>query len=141
MIAEEKKFGLYKSNIYKLINKEIKNSKDLLKNFILKEIKKNKEIDFFGYGACATGTVLINILGIDKYFKGLIEDNTDKINKFSPNSFLPVSSLIKANKNKNIFFIIVAWRFEEQILKNIRKINKKAKIICVKPTLKKIKFL
>ena len=85
--------------------------------------------------------MLINILGIDKYFKGLIEDNTDKINKFSPNSFLPVSSLIEANKNKNIFFIIVAWRFEEQILKNIRKINKKAKIICVKPTLKKIKFL
>ena len=46
MIAEEKKFGLYKSNIYKLINKEIKNSKDLLKNFILKEIKKIKKLIF-----------------------------------------------------------------------------------------------
>lgn len=142
MISAEYSIGLYGDKLYEQIRNEIAYSKKYISNWFDKMKKKNKKIIFLGYGACATGTVLSSLLDIDNYLSGLIEDNKDKHNKLSPNSFLPVFNLKKIDKKINIYFVILAWRFKYQIVKNIRKnYSQKAKIICIQPSLKNIKNL
>ena len=142
MISAENSIGLYGDKLYYQIKNEISYSKKYLSKWFDKIKKKNKKIIFLGYGACATGTVLSSLLDIDKHLSGLVEDNKDKYNKLSPNSFLPVFNLKKIDKKINIYFIILAWRFKDQIIKNIKKnYSQKAKIICIQPSFKNIKNL
>jgi hypothetical protein len=59
----------------------------------------------------------------------------------SPNSFLPVLKLKSIKQVKNKVIIILAWRFEKNILKKIKKFDILAKVITVKPSINKILFI
>jgi 2-polyprenyl-3-methyl-5-hydroxy-6-metoxy-1,4-benzoquinol methylase len=142
MIAAENALGLYGDELYKEIENEIIYSKKIILSWFNKIKRKNKKIIFLGYGACATGTVLSSMLDIEKHLSGFVEDNKDKHGKLSPNSFLPVLNINKVDKKMNVCFIILAWRFKDQIINNIKKkYSRKAKIIALKPSLKKIEYL
>ncbi len=142
MISAENTLGIYGNKLYKQIKNEIAYSKKLVLDWFNKTKKKNKKTIFLGYGACATGTVLSSMLDIEKHLSGFIEDNNDKSGKLSPNSFLPVLNINKIDKKMSVCFIILAWRFKDQIINNIKKnYSHKAKIITLKPSLKKIEYL
>ena len=142
MIAAENTLGLYGDELYKEIENEMIYSKKIILSWFNKVKKKNKKIIFLGYGACATGTVLSSMLDIEKHLSGFVEDNKDKHGKLSPNSLLPVFNLKELDKKLKICFVILAWRFKDQIIKNINfNYNTKAKIILLKPSIKKIKYL
>ena len=79
------------------------------------------------------------MLDIEKHLSGFVEDNKDKHGKLSPNSLLPVFNLKELDKKLKICFVILAWRFKDQIIKNIKlNYNTKAKIILLKYLLKKL---
>lgn len=138
LIATEEAAGIYDKKLYVKIQKEIKSSKKILNAWINKN-KKNKF--FFAYGASATGTVLSLMLNIDKYLSGYIDDNPDKKDFLSPNSFLPVKNFKSIKNIKNKIIIILAWRFQKMIIKKIREHDKLVTVISVNPNLKKIEFL
>ena len=140
MISEEEAENIYSEETYTTIKNEILNSKNIVYDWIKKKKELKKNVKFFGYGASATGTVLCNILGLDKFFSGIVDDNILRQNLLSPNSFLPTVSLESLIEENNIIIVILAWRFEEQIKKKIREIiGKNVTIICVKPKMHKIK--
>lgn len=139
MISAEEAEGIFSEEIYKNIKKEILYSKKILFEWIKEKKRQNKNIKFFGYGASATGTVLCNILSLDKSLSGIIDDNISRQKLLSPNSFLPIISLESLIKEKNITIMILAWRYEEQIKNRIRKIiGENIPIVCVKPKLDNI---
>jgi 2-polyprenyl-3-methyl-5-hydroxy-6-metoxy-1,4-benzoquinol methylase len=133
--------GIYERELYKKIQREINLSGELLISWIKKTKKINPKIKFFAYGACATGTVLSSMLGIDKFLNGYIDDNPDKENLLSPNSFLPVLNLKSLKHIKNKIIIILAWRFKDIIFKKIKKLDKLSKVITVNPSTNKISFI
>lgn len=140
MISTEEANTIFSEETYTKIKDEILNSKNIVNSWLRKKKELKKDIKIFGYGASATGTVLCNILGLDKFFSGIIDDNILRQNLLSPNSFLPIISLESLKEEKNIIIVILAWRFEQQIKQKIReKIGKHATIICVKPKIDTIK--
>ena len=142
MIAAENALGLYGDELYNNIENEMIYSKKIILSWFNKIKKKNKKIIFLGYGACATGTVLSSMLDIEQHLSGFVEDNKDKHGKLSPNSFLPVLNINEVDKKMNVCFVILAWRFKDQIINNIKKnYSRKAKIIALKPSLKNIEYL
>ena len=86
---------------------------------LLEFLEKHKENKIVGYGASATSTTLISHFGLHKYFSYLVDDNTGKINTYSPGYHLPVFSSKRLIEDKPDIIVILAWRFEEEILKKL----------------------
>ena len=87
-----------------------------------------------GYGASITGTTLIYDFEIGSYLDFLVDDNPDKIGRFSPGLKLPVyASDALVNKSPD-YVVILAWRFEKLIIeKNQNYIEKGGKFIIPVP--------
>ncbi len=139
MVGLEESEKIFQKKTYTGIKNEILNSKNMIFEWIREEKKLKRNIKFFGYGASATGTVLCKLLGLDKFLSGIIDDNAARQNLLSPNSFLPIVSLDSLIQDNNIIIIILAWRYEKQIVQKIlNKIGKQIKIISVKPKITKL---
>ena len=141
MISFEESEKIFQEKTYTGIKNELLKSKNIISEWIRKKKKLKKNVKFFGYGASATGTVLCKLLGLDKFLSGIIDDNVSRQNLLSPNSFLPIVPLESLIQENNII-IILAWRYEKQIIQKIReKIGKHVTTISVKPKIDKIKEL
>ena len=92
---------------------------ETIKFQLLEFLEKHKENKIVGYGASATSTTLISHFGLHKYFSYLVDDNTSKINTYSPGYHLPVFSSKRLIEDKPDIIVILAWRFEEEILKKL----------------------
>ena len=68
------------------------------------------------YGASATSTVLLKLLGIEKYVSFIIDDNLDRQGRLSPEiSFLYTLDLFLLDKKPSVTFI-AAWRFAADLI-------------------------
>jgi hypothetical protein len=116
-INYEKKFKLNNKKTY--LNLQNKNSK--LRENIFKFLDAHKNKKIAGYGASCSSTVLIHYLKIKSYINFFFDDETRRNNLYSPSTnirvFNPKQSLFK----KIDFIIIIAWRYEKNIIQNIKK--------------------
>tara|TARA_B100000886_G_scaffold101294_1_gene67305 strand:- start:2692 stop:3966 length:1275 start_codon:yes stop_codon:yes gene_type:complete len=129
-IKKEVNQGLFLANSYKNFYKEICETKFKLKK-ILKNLKR-KNLNVIGYGAPAKLTTLTHVFGLSKNdFKIVIDDNTFKVNKFTPgkNFLIKNFNYLKMNKDKHHVIIVLAWNFYDSIKKKCKKINKKFSFI------------
>ena len=124
LINYEKKNKMNSLNAFK----KFKNKIDIQKKRVNSLLNKLKGNSIAGYGASATTTTLLSYFGIFKFFKYLIDDNPGKIGLYSPGYHIPVfsSKILKNNSPKVI--VILAWRYKDIILKNLKMLKKKYKI-------------
>ena len=97
-------------------------------------IQKKKNLKIIGYGAPAKLTTLTHVFELTRNnFKIVIDDNSLKVNKFTPgkNFLIKNFSYFKKNKNKYDVIIILAWNFYESIKKKCKKISNK--FLFIKP--------
>lgn len=73
-----------------------------------------------GYGASATSTTLLHAWRLGERFSGLIDDNPVKQGTVSPGYHLAVSSLLGCQLTSIDTVVILAWRFQSQILQNLK---------------------
>tara|TARA_Y100000739_G_C20580126_1_gene452396 strand:- start:632 stop:1741 length:1110 start_codon:yes stop_codon:yes gene_type:complete len=117
-----KKIGVYRRQILKILNSQ------------------NKNLPIISYGAAPTSIVNSLLLQYDNHLAAYIDDNPIRQNTLAPNTFIPVLSPKILEKYEKPLVIIGAWRFEDLIVRNILRINKKCKIII--PSLKEgLKFI
>jgi SAM-dependent methyltransferase len=124
--------GLYSKNRYKDFFKEIVETKIKLKN-IIDNLKKNN-LKLIGYGAPAKLTTLTHVFGLTRNdFKIVIDDNSLKVNKFTPgkNFLIKNFNYLKKNKEKYSVIIVLAWNFYSSIKKKCKKLN--SKFLFIKP--------
>ena len=117
-------------NYFNNWNQKILSIRNDLTQFL--EINKGKKI--IGYGASATSTTLIYHYGLQNYISVLIDDNPGKINTYSPGLHIPVRSLKEVEFDQDTILIILAWRYEKQIISKLN--NFKGKIVLPLPELK-----
>ncbi|MBN2781756.1 MAG: methyltransferase domain-containing protein [Campylobacterales bacterium] len=124
-------------NFFKRFEQKIKKIKSDLLEFL--ENYKDKKV--VGYGASATSTTLITYFELDGYFSYLVDDNTDKIDRYSPGFNIPVYSSDKIEQDCVDLVVILAWRFYDIILAKRKKTLRNCKkIIIPLPELKVIDY-
>lgn len=133
IVDEEISFGLKKIKTYKTLwTKAEKVKKDLL-NFI--NNNKNKKIH--AYGAAAKGIILINFCGISKeQIQKIYDGGALKINKFIGGPKIKIFSPNQIRKENIDYLLILPWNIQNEIIHNVRKINKKIKFLVAIPRLR-----
>lgn len=136
-IFEISKNQINNSNTENEINKESLNgvySDSTYQNYGLKCIKYknnlyNKLIDYklsgkniIGFGSTAKGQVILNFTQINNnIIDFIIDENKNKQHLFTPGSNILVTDInILKNINQNTIILIMAWNFEEEIIKKIK---------------------
>jgi len=105
---------IYSFSTYKKFRSDI----DLLKKHLIRKLSsiKTKGETIAGFGASITGTTLIYDFEIGEFLDFLVDDNPDKIGRFSPGLKLPVHSSSSLLEKKPDYVVILAWRFAKQIV-------------------------
>ena len=118
----KKKNGLFLTSRYKFFFKQILKTKNILKNIIKDQNKKN--IRILGYGAPAKLTTFSHFFDLSKNeIKVVIDDNKLKVNRYSPGKKFLIKNFnyLKKNRNRYHVIIILAWNFYESIKKKVSK--------------------
>lgn len=87
-----------------------------VKSDLIQELDNCKGNTIVGYGASATSTTLIYHFELQKYLSFLIDDNPGKIGTFSPGLHIPIKSIKESELDEYTVLIILAWRFEKEII-------------------------
>jgi hypothetical protein len=72
----------------------------------------------FGYGACATGTVLSKYIGFEEKLSAIVDDNLKRQGLFSPGTGTPVVSLSSVDPYQKC--LVLAWRHSNLIAKKLQ---------------------
>ena len=131
----ETKFNVSKKTFINF-NKKI----NIINNELINYLSKNKNLDVVGYGASATTTTLISHFELNKKLKYLVDENPGKINTYSPGFHIPVYSPKKLIMDKPNIIVILAWRYQKQIIDKLKKMNLKTLALIPIPKLKIIKI-
>jgi SAM-dependent methyltransferase len=135
LINHESSMGLYDANFWNDFNDKINLTGSLLRKKLSELVKKGYTIA--GYGGSATSTTLIYHFGLNEFISYIFDDNPDKQNTFSPGFHIPVlSPKLIYDKNPD-YIILLAWRFEQVIIKKHKKyLNENGHFILPLPALK-----
>ena len=87
----------------------------------MKYLEANKDKEIVGFGASATSTTLITHFELSKYLSYLVDENEAKVGTLSPGYHIPVYSVEKLNEQKEKIVIVLAWRYENDIVPKIVK--------------------
>ena len=133
----EKKEKIYELSTYKNFYKKIGIENRKLQDFL----NKNKKLNIFGFGASITCITLIYQFSLQKKIEALFDDNKIKQKMFSPRDRIPIKNLVNSKKQKNSILLLLAWRYEDLIIKRHKKILSKFKyVIQLMPKFKKIRI-
>ena len=120
MIQKEKAVCI-NEDTFRVYNANINEQKEKLLNLL--EANKDKEI--VAFGASATSTTIITHFELHKYLSYLVDENEAKVGTLSPGHHIPVHNIEKLNEAKEKIVLILAWRYEKDIVPKImRKFNK-----------------
>ena len=89
ILKQEKNDGFLDLKIFKKFNKDVSKFKSNLVNFLKKQVTEKKKV--FGIGASTKGNVLLQYCKINsKILPKIGEVNSEKFNKFTPGSLIPI---------------------------------------------------
>jgi len=114
MIQKEKTVGV-NEDTFRVYSANINEQKEKL----LKFLEANKDKEIVGFGASATSTTLITHFKLNKYLSYLVDENEAKVGTLSPGYHIPVYSIEKLNEEKERVVIVLAWRYEKDIVPKI----------------------
>jgi hypothetical protein len=120
MLQLEEDFGLYRPETIQSYADKIANAKGQIQRVVDDLFSQKKKLA--GYGASATGTVLIYHFELGKALKCIVDDNPLRQNRFSPGHHIPVvSSATLYAEPRPDAVLILAWRFADRIVKKHHK--------------------
>jgi hypothetical protein len=114
-MADEKRRGFLNFPVYNEWHQTIIAKKNNLLSVIDKEISAGKRIA--AYGASTTTTTLIYNFELENRIEFIVDDNSIKQGKYSPRAHIPVLHPNALIEMKPEVVIILAWTYEEPIIK------------------------
>jgi len=118
LIEEEQQHGLYSVETYRKLASEVTGLGQKLKTLLAEIHTTGAKIA--GYGACATGTVLLHHFDIGKYLCYIVDDNPHRQGLLSPGHHLPIVSANTLTTDPPQYVLVLAWRFADLILNGNR---------------------
>ena len=103
-------------------------SKKLLESLQAQRVKINRlSSPIVGFGAYAGGTILTYALGLENKIELLIDDNSSRHGLYSPSAAIRVAEPSAIRSLSNPSLVILAWRFNDMILKKHQEIFSRCK--------------
>jgi len=129
----EKNKGLYTASTYEKYKREVE---VIALDFQL-TIKSLKASGYkiIGYGAAAKGMTFLNYTGMNNtIFDSILDDNSLKVDKFTPGTFIPIKdpSVLFKEETEKIAFVPLAWNFYSEIRSRIKTKRMNGKDVFVK---------
>ncbi len=132
-IKYEKKWGIYNIKKYKVFNKKTKIKINKIKKIIHAKYKLGLNLGC--YTASAKGNTLLNSLKIKKnIFKFTSENNSKKINKYTPGTHIKIISDENFLKKKIDYALLLSWNYKKFFLSKSKYIKKGGKFIIPFPS-------
>ncbi len=119
MIQEEKRMEVGFPSIYKKISKEVEEWKIQL-SALLNNIKSQGKT-VAGYGASVGVTTLLYLFDLANKLDYILDDNPARYNLYTPGHHLLVVSSDEIYKRNPDYVLILAWRYNEPIIKRHEK--------------------
>jgi hypothetical protein len=136
IVKSEIKMGLNDKKAYMKFEKNIKDAKTKLLNFLFEEKKKGKKI--FIYGASTRGLVVLQYAGIDnKLIAAATDKNPEKWGKYIVGTGIPIVSIDQYRKEKPDYLFVLPYHFIEEIKEQEKEfLNNGGKMILAIPDFK-----
>ena len=115
LVEQEHQHGLYELETYRRLNSEVAQLGQTLRELLQELCAAGHKIA--GYGASATGTVLLHQFDIAKYLCYIVDDNPRRQGLVSPGHHLPIVSAEALSTDPPQYILVLAWRFAELIVK------------------------
>lgn len=128
-----KNFNMRLLNFKKNIIQIGTNITNLLENY------KKQKFNIICYGASAKATIFINTFNLASFIDKCLDDTKIKQNLYIPGTKIKILNPENYNFLKKDIILISAWNFSEEIIKKIRRKNKRILIIRPLPKLVIIK--
>lgn len=112
---EEEKLNLYEPQVYINFMNKCDIIKKNLVSFLVQQKKNGKKISL--YGSSTKGNTLLQYFGIDtKLIDCASERNPDKYGKYTPGTYIPITSEDEVRKMKPNFMLVLPWHFKAEFL-------------------------
>ena len=132
-IKYEKTWGIYNLKKYKIFNKKTKVKIGKIKKIIYAKYKQGFKLGC--YTASAKGNTLLNSLNLKKdILKFTSENNSKKINKYTPGTHIKIISDEKFLSNKIDYALLLSWNYKKFFLSKSKYIKKGGKFIIPFPS-------
>ncbi len=124
----ERRFKIKDLNNYIKFKNIVKNKIDNLKKKLINFNKKN--IQLACYTAPAKGNTLLNALNLEnKIFSFITENNSRKINKYTPGTHIKIVKDNYLLKSKVKYALLLSWNYKKFFIKNSQFIKRGGKFI------------
>ena len=134
MIQQENKIGVGDPAIYREISQEVEEWKAQLSAWLTDMKSQGKKVA--GYGASVGVTTLLYLFDLADKLDYIVDDNPARYNLYTPGHHLPVFSSDEIYKRNPDYVLILAWRYNEPIIKRHKKfLNEGGQFILFLPKL------
>lgn len=131
LLALEEKLKIHDVKTLKSFANKVKKIKTDLIRLLTKLKKQNKKI--VGFGAPAKGNILLNYCNIDNNLLDYLVDNIPyKHGLYSPGVHLQVFPEEKIQQDKPDYILLLAWNFQEEILRKLDTFRKQGGKVIVR---------
>jgi SAM-dependent methyltransferase len=134
-IVREEERRLFSSSTYEAWGRRIASVGEQLGAMLDKSAALGRRL--VGYGASATGTVLLYHFDLGKRLQAIIDDNPRRQGRFSPGHGIPIvsSQILEGDEPTDV--VVLAWRFAEMITqRNQEFLRKGGRLIVPLPELR-----
>lgn len=119
LLRQEKKSGLDNKKVYERFAKRIKKSKKILKDFIEKQVGKNKKI--YAYGASTRGNTLLQYCKLNnRLINAAVERNPEKWGKKIASVGIKIISEDQARRERPDYMLVLPWFFKKEFMRRER---------------------
>ncbi len=136
LLEEETKFGLMKSETYKIFQVKADKVKYDLMSFLLKAKSENKQV--VAYGAAAKGNTLLNYAGVkNDLIEFVVDKSHHKQGKYLPASHIPIVDEIEIKNYKPDYILILPWNIKDEVTQQLGYVKEwNCKFVVAVPRLK-----
>ena len=128
MMSEEKIYGTFNLDTYKIFMKKIIHQRNIFLERIYKLKQQGNSI--IAVGAAAKGNTFLNFYRLDKTVLDYDTDSSPhKIGKYTPVTRIPIIGDQVFGNYSEVYALILSWNLKDQLLPILSKINSRIKFI------------
>ena len=121
LIEDEEAKGLLKRGTYAAFGRQVEKNKSDMQGLVANLKSQGKTV--IGYGASAKGNTMLNYFELDLDY--IVDDNEMKWDYLTPGRNIPIKSPEAMKDEDELYIVILAWNFFDEIVEKIGKITGK----------------